>query len=84
MKISQVEKILRSEGVALGGYSGNYEFWNMRTRYGNLKTEEGCWIGRASNLKQVMEQYKDHTDDNIHLLPGKMKDLVNRIDIHLP
>jgi len=79
MKILEVEKILRSEGVALGGYSGNYEFWNMKEF--NNKKNKGYWKGYASNLTQVLNRYKDFTDGQIHLYPQKMQDLISRVDI---
>lgn len=60
MKILQVEKILRSEGVALGGYPGNYEFWNMKQHQD--KNIKGYLIGCSTNLKGVLERYKDFTD----------------------
>jgi hypothetical protein len=77
MKIRDVEMILRSEGVALGGYSGNYEFWNMNEH----TTKKGYWKGYARNLQDVMKHYKDFTDAQIHLYPKKMQDIVNRISI---
>lgn len=79
MKILQVESILRSKGVALGGYSGNYEFWNIKEH----QTKKGCWRGGAKNLKEVLDQYMDFSDDKIHLLPKKMQDHINCINYDL-
>lgn len=75
--ILEVEALLRSKGVALGGYSGNYEFWNIKEH----QTQKGCWRGGAKNLKGVLERYMDYSDDQIHLMPKKMQKIINCLNI---
>ena len=75
LTIKQVETQLRAEGVALGKYSGYYEFWNIKQH----DSKKGCWRGVARNLNGVLEEYKNYTDSNIKKEGKRRHDLINKL-----
>lgn len=75
LTILEVEKQLRSEGVALMKWGKEYEFWNIKDKAKNGHT----WVGGALRLTEVLQRYKDYTDDNIHLEGKRRAAIINRL-----
>jgi hypothetical protein len=76
LTIKQVESQLRSEGVALMKYNNYYHFWNMKEK----EKKGGTWIGMASKLIEVLAEYKNYTNKNLHLEAKRRQDIINSVN----